>query len=280
MLFDTAIIVGTGLIGTSLALAFKETKEISNIIGYDTDNNSLKAALKLGAIDEPAKISDISTVDLIIFATPVESINIILRDTIDLIKEDTVVTDVGSTKLKIMRLFDSFKNKKINFIGGHPLAGSERSGPLNAKLDLFKDKLYILVKSVNCDQIYFNKFERLISKIGAVPIKLDAETHDEILSVTSHLPQVISYYLVKTLMDLKEENENYLKLVGTGFKDTTRLSKSDPQMWIDIFKQNKNNILTAIENFEKELNAFKKNLIEDKYSEIKDDLIKISNFEF
>lgn len=280
MLFDTAMIIGTGLIGTSLALAFKETKEISNIIGYDIDNNNLKVALNLGVIDEPAKISDISKADLIIFATPVESINIILRDTIDLIKEDTVVTDVGSTKLKIMRLFDSFKNKKINFIGGHPLAGSERSGPLNAKSDLFKDKLYILVKSVNCDQIYFNKFERLISKIGVIPIKLDAETHDEILSVTSHLPQVISYYLVKTLMDLKEDNENYLKLVGTGFKDTTRLSKSDPQMWIDIFKQNKENILTAIENFEKELNTFKKNLIEDKYSEIKDDLIKISTFEF
>ncbi len=80
-------------------------------------------------------------------------------------------------------------------------------------------------------------------------------------------------------MNLKEDNENYLKLVGTGFKDTTRLSKSDPQMWIDIFKQNKENILRAIENFEKELTAFKKNLIEDKYNEIKDDLIKISKFE-
>ncbi|POZ88420.1 MULTISPECIES: prephenate dehydrogenase/arogenate dehydrogenase family protein [Petrotoga] len=280
MLFDTAIIIGTGLIGTSLALAFKETKEISNIIGYDIDNDNLKVALNLGVIDEPAKISDISKADLIIFATPVESINIILRDTIDLIKEDTVVTDVGSTKLKIMRLFDSFKNKKINFIGGHPLAGSERSGPLNAKSDLFKGKKYILIKSANCDQMYFNKFERLITKIEAIPIIIDAKTHDEILSVTSHLPQVISYYLVKTLMDLKEDNENYLKLVGTGFKDTTRLSKSDPLMWIDIFKQNKNNILTAIENFEKELKVFKKNLIEDKYNEIKDDLIKISNFGF
>jgi len=279
MLFDTAIIVGTGLIGTSLALAFKDTKEIRTIIGYDIDNNSLKEALKLGAIDEPAKILDISKADLIIFATPVESIKRILRDTISLVKENTVVTDVGSTKYEIMQLFDSFKNKRINFIGGHPLAGSERSGPLNAKADLFKDKQYILIKSVNCDQIYFNRFERLISKIGAIPIIIDAETHDEILSTTSHLPQVISYYLVKTLMDLKEDNENYLKLVGNGFKDTTRLSKSDPQMWIDIFKQNKENILRTIENFEKELNAFKENLIEDKYNEIKDDLIKISKFE-
>jgi len=279
MLFDTAIIIGTGLIGTSLALAFKETKEVRNIIGYDIDNNSLKEALKLGAIDEPAKISDISKADLIIFATPVESIKRILRDTINLIKENTVVTDVGSTKYEIMQLFDSFKNKRINFIGGHPLAGSERSGPSNAKADLFKNKKYVLIKSANCDQIYFNRFERLISKIGAIPIIIDAETHDEILSTTSHLPQVVSYYLVKTLIDLKEDNENYLKLVGTGFKDTTRLSKSDPQMWIDIFKQNKENILDAIENFEKELNAFKKNLIEDKYNEIKDDLSKISKFE-
>ncbi|MDY6894300.1 MAG: prephenate dehydrogenase/arogenate dehydrogenase family protein [Thermotogota bacterium] len=279
MLFDTAIIVGTGLIGTSLALAFKETKEICTIIGYDIDNNSLKEALKLEAIDKPAKISDFSKVDLIIFATPVESIKRTLRDTISLVKENTVVSDVGSTKYEIMQLFDSFKNKRINFIGGHPLAGSERSGPLNAKSDLFKDKKYVLIKSANCDQIYFNKFERLITKIGAIPIIIDAETHDEILSTTSHLPQIISYYLVKTLMDLKEDNENYLKLVGTGFKDTTRLSKSDPQMWIDIFKQNKKNILDAVENFEKELNVFKKNLTEDKYKEIKDDLIKISKFE-
>jgi prephenate dehydrogenase len=279
MLFDTAIIIGTGLIGTSLALAFKETKEVRNIIGYDIDNNSLKEALKLGAIDEPAKISDISKADLIIFATPVESTKSILHDTISLVKENTVVTDVGSTKYKITQLFDSFKNKRVNFIGGHPLAGSEKSGPLNAKADLFKGKKYILIKSPNCDQVYFNKFERLITKIGAIPIIIDAETHDEILSTTSHLPQIISYYLVKTLMNLKEDNENYLKLVGTGFKDTTRLSKSDPQMWIDIFKQNKENILRAIENFEKELNAFKKNLIEDKYKEIKDDLIKISKFE-
>lgn len=279
MLFDTAMFVGTGLIGASLALAFKETKEINRIIGYDIDNNSLKTALKLGAIDKPGKISDISKADLVIFATPVESTKRILLDTINLVKENTVVTDVGSTKYKIMQLFDSFNNKKINFIGGHPLAGSEKSGPSNAKADLFRDKLYILVKSVNCQQTYFDKFERLISKIEAIPMILDAETHDKILSTTSHLPQVISYYLVKTLMDLKEDDENYLKLVGTGFKDTTRLSKSDPQMWIDIFKQNKENILRAIENFEKELTAFKKNLIEDKYKEIKDDLIKISKFE-
>jgi len=280
MLFDTAMFVGTGLIGTSLALAFKETKEINHIIGYDIDNNSLKTALKLGAIDKPGKISDISKADLVIFATPVESTKRILLDTINLVKEDTVVTDVGSTKYKIVQLFDSFNNKNINFIGGHPLAGSEKSGPSNAKADLFRDKLYILVKSVNCQQTYFDKFERLISKIEAIPMILDAETHDKILSTTSHLPQVISYYLVKTLMDLKEDDENYLKLVGTGFKDTTRLSKSDPQMWIDIFKQNKENILCSIENFEKELNEFKKNLIEDKYNEIKDDLIKISTFEF
>lgn len=279
MLFDTAIIVGTGLVGTSLALAFKETKEVKNIIGYDIDSNSLKEALKLGAIDEPAKISEISKADLIIFATPVESIKSILHDTISLVKENTVVTDVGSTKYEIMQLFDTFKNKRVNFIGGHPLAGSEKSGPLNAKANLFKGKKYVLIKSANCDQIYFNKFERLITKIGAIPIIIDAKTHDEILSTTSHLPQIIAYYLVKTLMNLKEDNENYLKLVGSGFKDTTRLSKSDPQMWIDIFKQNKENILDSIENFEKELNAFKKNLIEDKYNEIKDDMIKISKFE-
>lgn len=277
MLFENVMIVGTGLIGASLGLALKDSQEVNKIIGYDNNIHSLQNALEISSFDLIGSISDLSKANLIIFATPVETTKKLLLENLKSINENTVVTDVGSTKEEIMNLFDSL-NGGINFIGGHPLAGSEKSGPLNAKKDLFKNKPYILVRSKNCKQESFEKFKTLILKIGATPIILDAKIHDKILAVTSHLPQIVAFYLMKTLMDLNEIDNTYLNLTGSGFKDTTRLAGSDAKMWIDIFKQNKNNIIESLTIFEKELKKFKRKLANDKYEKIKEELESIRSF--
>ncbi|WP_158245362.1 prephenate dehydrogenase/arogenate dehydrogenase family protein [Petrotoga sp. 9PWA.NaAc.5.4] len=277
MNFEKLMIIGTGLIGTSLALAFKETNSIRKISGYDVNKTNSQDALKLGSIDEIENLQDgIPTADIIIFATPVESIKDILTNTIELIKPGTIVSDVGSTKYQIVKIFDSFVDKNINFIGGHPMAGTENSGPLFARKDLFKNKPYVLVKTKKCSNEAFEKFRCLINKIEANPVIMEAQKHDKIVAVTSHLPQIVSFYLAKTL--LKEKDEDFLKLVGSGFKDTTRLAKSDPTIWIDIFKQNKENILNSVEIFESQIQNFKNNLNENKYKEIVEELKQVREF--
>jgi len=278
MPFKNVLLIGCGLIGCSLTLALKETKEVKLIHGYDLNDKNLEDALEIGAIDKKTNLDDVSPYDLIILATPVEEVIHSLNNIIPRLTKDTLITDVGSTKFEIIKTVESFENPNVNFIGGHPMAGSEKSGPVYAQKDLFEGKPYILIKSKCCSSNYFENFKNLIEKIGTHIIEMDAKTHDEIVSVTSHLPQVVAFYLVKTLQTFQENNPDYIKLIGSGFKDTTRIAKSDPNMWLSIFKLNKDNIINALDKFEEEIEEFKIKLENDLYNELLIELENISKF--
>jgi len=282
MLFENVFIIGTGLMGTSLALAMKSSGEIGEIQGYDANSEHVVKALELGGIDRIGQLKDVDGCDLVVLAIPVEGAKDVLGRILPFLKEGTVVTDVGSTKREIIKAFETLhrcmKDKDVNFIGGHPMAGSEKSGPDGAIQDLFKGKTYVLVRTSSCSDEMFEKFRALVVKMDALPVEMDAELHDRIVSVTSHLPQVISYVLVQTLIDYAHEDERYVNLVGSGFRDTTRLATSAPAVWIDIFKQNKDNITDALNHFQAQIEWFKGMIETERYEELHESVTKIVSF--
>ncbi|HPZ17094.1 MAG TPA: prephenate dehydrogenase/arogenate dehydrogenase family protein [Fervidobacterium sp.] len=287
MLFENVFVIGTGLIGTSLGLSMKDTGEVGKVKGYDSNTQHVMKALEIGGIDDVGQLQDVGTCDLAVLAVPVESAKSVLEKILPFLKDGTTVTDVGSTKREIMKTFDTLHRKlcqtrkfekDINFIGGHPMAGSEKSGPDGATRDLFVGKTYVLVRDKNCSDDAFEKFKALVLKLGALPMEMEAETHDLIVSATSHLPQVVSYMLVQTLMDYAKTDDSYLKLVGSGFRDTTRLASSAPAMWIDIFKQNGDNIMDVLTHFQTQIEWFKGMLEAGRYEELSEKLEKIVMF--
>ncbi len=243
-------IIGLGLIGTSLGLSFRNSYENLLLWGIDKDDKVLNYLSSKKIFDLLAKeideISDeINTSDLIFIAVyPSKVIEVLKVLKSYLGSSTTIVTDTASTKGKIMDWVngDDFWNGV--FIGGHPLAGREISGPEGALEDLFKGKIYFLIPARNVPLEKVNILKRIIKDIGALPYLLSSERHDMILAYTSHLPQIVSYLLAYTSV-----KEDFLDFLGRGFKDTTRIAKSDYNLWMDIIKENFQEIEKAVKEF-------------------------------
>ena len=248
-LFNKVAIIGTGLIGGSMALAIKKKCLAHQIIGVSRHKNTLIWGKKSHVIDKGSQnLSIIQDADLVVLATPVNTIlksaDIILK----FIRKDSIVTDVGSTKKEIVS-----KLSKIfpNYVGSHPLAGSEKRGLTNASTYIFKNSLCILTPTKNTTPKALKKIKNLWNKLGARVIFLDPDTHDRILSFVSHLPHVIAFSLIDIVPD------KYLKFGATGLKDTTRIALSDSRVWVDIFLSNRENMLKSIESFQNNLSRIK-----------------------
>jgi len=164
------------------------------------------------------------------------------------VKEGVIITDTASTKSKIMSYVNNDEFLRKIFIGGHPLAGREISGPLGAVDNLFDGKIYFLCPAIEVSKEKIGSLEKLLKKINATPLIIDPEVHDEILAFTSHLPQIIAYLLSYVAI-----NENNIDFFGSGFKDITRIAKSDYNLWVDIVKENNIKIKKALGEFEKTL---------------------------
>lgn len=248
-LFNKVAIIGTGLIGGSLALAIKNKGLAHQIVGVSRHKNTLIRAKKGHAIDAGSQdLSIIQDADLVVLATPVNTILNLSRDIIKFIRNDCVVTDVGSTKKEIVS-----KLSKIfpNYVGSHPLAGSEKRGIQNAQASIFKDSLCILTPTKNTNHEALKKIKNLWNQLGARTVFLSPDTHDRVLSFVSHLPHVIAFSLIGTVPD------KYLEFGATGLKDSARIALSDSKLWADIFLSNPKNILKAIEHFENNLSRIK-----------------------
>lgn len=244
-------IIGLGLIGTSLGLSFRNSYENLLLWGIDKDDKVLNYLSSKKIFDLLAKeideISDeINTSDLIFIAVYPSKVIEVLKVLKSYLGSSgtTIVTDTASTKGKIMDWVngDDFWNGV--FIGGHPLAGREISGPEGALEDLFKGKIYFLIPARNVPLEKVNILKRIIKDIGALPYLLSSERHDMILAYTSHLPQIVSYLLAYTSV-----KEDFLDFLGRGFKDTTRIAKSDYNLWMDIIKENFQEIEKAVKEF-------------------------------
>jgi len=264
--FSKVSIIGVGLIGGSLGLALKEKKPNFKIIGIDKQEIIEKAIFR-GAIDEgTANLEEgIKEADVVILATPVKTILDLLPKINPFLKKECLVTDTGSTKTQIVKRANKVLSKDIHFIGGHPMAGSEKYGINSADPHLFLDKTYILTPTNKSNLVALEKTSSIIRMIGAKRLILDTLDHDRIVGAVSHLPQIMAVSLINmiNILTQEEDNNNYFKSIGEGFKDMTRIASSPYKIWEDIYKTNQENILEMIQEFRNYLEVIEDKLKND-----------------
>ena len=281
MKFKKIAIIGMGLIGGSIGKAVIENNLADEVIGICRRQVSLDKAIKekaltCGFINNYEEA--LQGAEIVIIATPVYTIKTALKEIAGVINDKKViVTDVGSTKKEIVEYAEKFKDR-FSFIGGHPLAGSEKAGVEYSTADLYKGSVCVLTPSTGVLSEDEKKIKVLWESLGAKVGILDPEEHDKALAFSSHLPHIAAYALAGTLEE-KFPKTTYT----TGFKDTTRIASSDPKIWSDIFASNNNNVLNAIEKYKKILSdieeKIKENDIEalkeklDEYKRLRDELV-------
>jgi len=260
--FKKITIIGVGLIGGSLGLALKENRPNFKIVGVDKPE-VIKKAIVRGAIDEgTVNLKEgIKGADVVIIATPVKTILNLLSQISPFLKKGCLVTDTGSTKAQIIETANQVLTQDVHFIGGHPMAGSEKYGIDSADPHLFQNKNYILTPTKKSNLVALEKTFLLIKMIGAKKLMLDPLEHDRIVGAISHLSQIIAVSLTNVigLLAQRENNNNYFKVVGQGFKDMTRIALSPCKIWEDICETNQETIVEMVQEFKKYLG-----IIEDK----------------
>lgn len=271
--FKRVGIIGVGLIGASFALALKKWGLTDEIWGYSNSGSSAKKALSIGVIDKvSSSVKDISlNCDFIFIAIPVLSIPDVLKEIAEYVDEHTIVSDGGSTKHFVRHCHEYFKFK--NFVGGHPIAGTEKSGPEAGFAELFKNSVCIVTPVEETDKDKLDVVTRVWKTIGMKVFLMDPEEHDKIMANISHMPHVIAYSLVDSVKDKYFDNMSITKLAGGGFRDFTRIAKSDAKMWTDIFLANRDYILLAIKDFQESLTNLKKFIEQKDTAKIKEFLI-------
>lgn len=248
-LFRKVAIIGVGLIGGSMGLAIKKKRLADSVVGVSRHKQSIAEARKINAVCAGAQnINIIKGADLVVLATPVEIILTLAPAISKLISRDCLVTDVGSTKEAIVsRLEKIFPN----YVGSHPLAGSQKRGVGNADSRIFRDSLCILTPTKNTSKPSLYKLKALWGELGARVVLLSPRMHDKILSFTSHLPHIVAFSLIGAVPEAS------LKFSSSGLKDTTRIAASDAGLWRDIFLSNRRNVSGAINAFRDNLDKIK-----------------------
>lgn len=245
-------IIGVGLIGGSFARGLKKVNQVKTIIGLGRDKNKLKTAQKLNIIDEySTDFAVVADVDLILIATPVNSFAAILQSIKAHIKPHTIITDVGSTKVSIMQIAEAiFGQIPDNFVPAHPIAGKEKSGVEASTESLFEGKRVILTPTDNTAQAAIQQVRVLWQYVGAVVEMMDAQQHDDLLAMTSHLPHILAFALMDYLV---ANNPQACDYAAGGFKDFSRIASSDALMWRDICLHNDDKIIHHIKGYQQTL---------------------------
>lgn len=257
-------IIGLGLMGGSLGLALKEVKYFDKILGYDHNSKHQIEAIELNLVDEIVDFEKLKSVDVLFLAVPVDGIIKILENLKD-IKSDMTIIDLGSTKEKIVKSCP--KEIKTNLIPAHPMTGTEKFGPSASIQGLYREKIVVLCDLENVGEKQKKLSIEIFKKIGMKIIKMPSHEHDIHAAFISHLPHAISYALANTVLT-QEDPKSILALAAGGFRDMSRIAKSNPDMWTDIFKQNRVSLLQSIELFEKELSKIKKVIKEERWDKV------------
>ena len=260
-MFKKILIIGCGLIGSSI-LRGSITKKISkHYFVYEKSHKNIQKIKKISNKIRILKILDnkLSDVDLVVLSTPMSEYEKIIPNLNRYLNKNCLITDVGSTKENILKLKNKRLSKSLDWITSHPISGSEVSGPEYGTKNLFVNKWCVVVNDKN--KIKQNKLLKFWKKLGSKVIIMDAKTHDKIFSITSHLPHLIAYNLIKTAQDFqKKQKKDVIKFSAGGLRDFSRIAASNEIMWRDIFFNNKRNIVSAINLFINNLNSFKKNI--------------------
>ncbi|VBB08722.1 prephenate dehydrogenase [Lucifera butyrica] len=246
------VIVGIGMIGGSLGLALKEAwGEEVRVTGVDNDQAALATALSTGAIDAALSLLDekIAAADVVFLCTPVLQMTGLVKKMAPFLKAGTILTDVGSTKKRLNEQIVAMLPAYIEYIGGHPMAGREKSGITAADKNLFRNKGYILIREQNTSIRALERVRQLIQKTGAIIYLMNADEHDHCAAVISHVPHVAAAALVN-LLHCYPEPDTISKLAGGGFQDTTRIASSNADMWADICLTNGAAIIDGLEKMQ------------------------------
>ena len=271
------LIIGCGLLGSSLLRQIKRKKITKKIYIYEKSKVNISKIKKLklpGTIID--KLQDgVTNSDLIILCTPMSEYKNVILKMNKFLSPKTIVTDVGSSKLETSKIIKKFLRKGIFWTSSHPIAGSEVSGPEHGKHDLFQNKWCILIKEKETNKDHLIILNKFWKKIGSKVASMSPEKHDMIFSITSHLPHLIAYNLVKSAQDFeKQKNYNLIKYSAGGLRDFSRIAASNEIMWRDIFFYNNKNMSKAIDLFIKNLNSFQKDINSKNNSSILKKLIK------
>ncbi len=245
----TVGIVGLGLMGGSMGLALKGVAEVGRIVGYDHNSGHCETALKLNLVDAIVSWEELKKSDVILLAIPVEGIIKALKELEGVDKNCTII-DLGSTKSKIVKEIPASIRK--NVVAAHPMTGTEKFGPEAAVANLYRDKIVVLCNIEQSGERQRITAYTLFEAIGMRVVTMDADEHDRHAAYISHLPHAISYALANAVL-AQEDVNSILILAAGGFRDMSRLAKSSPVMWEEIFKQNRGNLLEAMDHFEEEL---------------------------
>lgn len=260
-------IIGTGLIGGSMALDIQSIYDNAVLFGIDSNESNLDQALQLGIIHQKATVTDLIKADFVILSVPVDIALVILPEILGAIGEETLVFDVGSTKLPICEAIENHPNRR-NFMACHPIAGTEFSGPKAAMKGLFESKTNIICEVEKTTFKLQEKGMDLFRKLGMRIRYMNPKSHDKHIAYVSHLSHISSFMLGKTVIEKEKDEQDIFDMAGSGFESTVRLAKSSPAMWTPIFKQNKKQVVKSLEEYILNLTHFKELIENDNYEEV------------
>ncbi len=267
-------IIGTGLMGCSLGLALKKSGHY--ITGVDQNETHLQEALKRGALDKTGRLEDaIREADLVALCIPVNAIISVLPKVLDNVPLHAAVMDMGSTKLDICNLADKHPRRE-SFVAVHPMAGVEHSGPMAAHIDMFLHARVLICNPQNSSSDALNKVLGILQEMKMKAIFMDAHDHDRQLALVSHLPQFMAYALSSMEELDRDTHRNWTELGGGGLQSSIRLGKSDANMWMPVFHQNKENLLQFLNSYMHQLLEMKR-MIENNQDDDLNKLIKKAN---
>ena len=266
---EKVLVIGVGFMGGSFASALKKRIKNVKVYGYDINPLSIEKAKRLCVIDEgTTNIEGIKDYDpqIVMLSSPVGTFIKIAQEIKDLVSEETIITDQGSVKGKLVYELEKILGKR--YVGGHPIAGTEKSGVEFSNPDLYEGKKVILTPTENTDSKKLEIVKKLWENLGAIVEYMSPEVHDYVFGVVSHLPHAVAFALVDTLIKMSKPEIDLFKYPGGGFKDFTRIAKSDPIMWRDIFLENKKYVLEAIRGFSESLKELENLILEEKKEEL------------
>ena len=269
-------IIGIGLIGGSMALKLKSAGLVSYVFGVDQNENHLTEAKNLGIIDEISSLENaVSQSELVIIAIPVDAARKILPSVLDLINDNQTVMDAGSTKYGIVQTVRNHPMRK-RFVAFHPMWGTENSGPKSAISESFSGKAAVVCDREDSAEDALRMVQKVIENLDMHLIYMNSDDHDIHTAYISHISHITSYALANTVLEKEREEETIFQLARTGFSSTVRLAKSHPEMWVPLFKQNKENVLDVLNEHISQLRKFKSALEKENY-DLLEDLIRNAN---
>lgn len=267
-------LIGTGLIGGSMALKLKAKNFTQHVLGYDKEVDHLDEAKDLGVIDGYCDIDSlIYQSDLIIIAIPVDAARKVLVEVLDKINENQTVMDAGSTKLGVIEAIKSHPNR-TRFVASHPMWGTENSGPAAATDQAFEGKAAVICDREDSAADALEVVQQVYKTLGMHLLYMDAADHDVHTAYISHVSHITSYALANTVLEKEREEDTIFQLASSGFSSTVRLAKSSPDMWVPIFRQNKENVLDVLNEHITQLRKFKSALEKENYEYLEELIVK------